>query len=76
MIRIKTIPANPKQIQAYRIRWTLVVDKGMVYPDDVGIPIWVGTGVVLGWQDHDVGMGTGIEGVLLPSHVVCRVVYS
>lgn len=25
----------------------------MVYPNDVGVPIWVGTGVVLGRQDHD-----------------------
>ena len=46
----------------------------MVYTDDASVPVRVGTRVILLQKDHDVGMCTRIERILLSLHVIGRVV--
>jgi len=52
-----------------------MVNHDMEYPDDPGIPIWVRVGSI-GTKDHDVGLCSGVDGVLFTTQVICSVVHA
>ena len=46
----------------------------MIYPKDLGIPVGV-SGTSLGGLEHNIGMGAGVDYVVVMADIICSVIY-